>query len=131
MRDPDHHHGTPHDAPSDATPRRNLFTMTPRPGEGAMQLAFEFLVVGVFGFVFIGIGIIPLADGRALGNQIVSRVAGSVVCLLGLVLLFLACRGVWSALRLAVRRMRERRRAARRSAPGSGAPAERDHKSSE
>lgn len=92
-----------------SSPRRNLFTMTPREGEGALQLAFEFLGVGIFGLIFIAIGLMPLVDGRVLGNATFSHIAGAVVCLLGVLLVGLGIRGVLAAALLALRHRRERR----------------------
>ncbi|MBI1189575.1 MAG: hypothetical protein GC200_02695 [Tepidisphaera sp.] len=106
--------------------------MTPREGEGALQLAFEFLGVGIFGFIFIGIGLMPLVDGRVLGNATLSHIAGAVVCLLGVLLVGLGIRGVLAAALLALRRRRERRHPpTSNTPPHNRLPPERNTPSSE
>ncbi|MFA6045887.1 MAG: hypothetical protein WC718_12965 [Phycisphaerales bacterium] len=90
--------------------KRTFFSTTLRPGESPFQLAAEFVGIGIFGLVFLGIGLIPLADGRALGNAALSYVVGTALCLMGLGLMGVAGRGVWSVMyaRHAARRRRER-----------------------
>lgn len=89
--------------------KRTFFSTTLRPGESPFQLAAEFVGIGVFGVVFLAIGLIPLADNRALGNAALSYAVGAATCLMATGLMIVSVRGVWRVL-VQVRRSRRVRR---------------------